>query len=129
MAQTSAAGLGQSTTVGIGGDPVHGIGFVDCLELFMKDPGTDGIILIGEIGGSEEELAADYLKSKGASKPVVALVAGRHAPQEQRMGHAGTITMFGRGDAETKIAALHEAGAHIAPNATRVAATMQGALQ
>ncbi|MCG8562040.1 MAG: succinate--CoA ligase subunit alpha [Hyphomicrobiales bacterium] len=129
VAQTSAAGLGQSTTVGIGGDPVHGIGFVDCLELFMKDPGTDGIILIGEIGGSEEVLAADYLKSSGASKPVVALIAGRHAPQEQRMGHAGTITMFGRGDAETKIAALREAGAHIAPNATRVAATMQGALQ
>ncbi len=128
VAQTSALRLGQSTTVGIGGDPVHGIGFVDCLELFMKDPDTDGIILIGEIGGSEEEQAADYLEASTPEKPVVALVTGRHAPPERRMGHAGTITMFGRGDAETKIAALRNAGAHIAPNATLVAETMRQVL-
>jgi len=124
VAQTSAAGLGQSTTVGIGGDPVHGMSFVDCLKLFMEDPGTEGVILIGEIGGAEEELAADYLKSAKPSKPVVALVAGRHAPPERRMGHAGTLTMFGRAGADYKIKALRAAGAHIARNTQSVAATM-----
>ncbi len=128
VAQTSAAGLGQSTTVGIGGDPVHGIGFVECLELFMEDPDTEGVILIGEIGGAEEELAADYLKSAKPSKPVVALVAGRHAPPERRMGHAGTLTMFGRADADQKIKALRAAGAHIAHNTQLVAETMRQAL-
>lgn len=128
VAQTSAAGLGQSTTVGIGGDPVHGIGFVDCLELFMQDPDTDGIILIGEIGGPEEEMAADYLKGAKPPKPVVALVAGRHAPPERRMGHAGTLTMFGRADADGKIGILHAAGAHIAHNTQHVAETMRQAL-
>lgn len=128
VAQTSAAGLGQSTTVGIGGDPVHGIGFVDCLKMFMDDPDTDGVILIGEIGGAEEELAADYLKSAKPSKPVVALVAGRHAPQERRMGHAGTLTMFGRADANQKIKALRAAGAHIAHNTQLVSETMRSAL-
>lgn len=128
VAQTSAAGLGQSTTVGIGGDPVHGIGFVDCLKMFMEDPDTEGVILIGEIGGAEEELAADYLKSAKPSKPVVALVAGRHAPQERRMGHAGTLTMFGRADANQKIKALRAAGAHIAHNTQLVSETMRSAL-
>lgn len=128
VAQTTAAGLGQSTTVGIGGDPVHGIGFVECLELFMDDPDTDGIILIGEIGGAEEERAADYLKSAKEAKPVVALVAGRHAPPERRMGHAGTLTLFGRADANQKIKALRSAGVHIAPNTQLVTETMQQAL-
>ena len=128
VAQTSAAGLGQSTTVGIGGDPVHGIGFVECLELFMQDPDTHGVILIGEIGGAEEEMAADYLKSVKAPKPVVALVAGRHAPPERRMGHAGTLTMFGRADANQKIKSLRSAGAHIAPNSQQVAETMRQSL-
>jgi succinyl-CoA synthetase alpha subunit len=128
VAQTSAAGLGQSTTVGIGGDPVHGIGFVDCLKLFMEDTETEGIIVIGEIGGVEEELAADYLKAAKPSKPVVALVAGRHAPPERRMGHAGTLTMFGRADADQKIRALRAAGAHIAPNTQSVAETMRESL-
>lgn len=128
VAQTSAAGLGQSTTVGIGGDPVHGIGFVECLELFMEDPETEGVILIGEIGGAEEEMAANYLKSAKPSKPVVALVAGRHAPPERRMGHAGTLTMFGRADADHKIEALRAAGVHIAHNTQLVAETMRQAL-
>jgi len=128
VAQTSAAGLGQSTTVGIGGDPVHGAGFVDCLKLFMADPETSGIILIGEIGGAEEELAAEYLKSAAPAKPVVALVAGRHAPPQRRMGHAGTLTMFGRADANMKIKALRAAGAHIAPDTQGVAAAMLDAL-
>lgn len=128
VAQTSAAGMGQSTTVGIGGDPVHGIGFVECLELFMDDPDTAGIILIGEIGGAEEERAAEYLENNKDAKPVVALVAGRHAPPERRMGHAGTLTVFGRADANQKIKALRSAGAHIAPNTQLVAETMQQAL-
>jgi succinyl-CoA synthetase alpha subunit len=128
VAQTSAAGLGQSTTVGIGGDPVHGIGFVDCLKLFMEDPGTKGIVLIGEIGGAEEEMAADYLKAVKPPKPVVALVAGRHAPPERRMGHAGTLTLFGRADANQKIKALRSAGALIAPNPQDVAETMRQSL-
>ncbi len=128
VAQTSAAGLGQSTTVGIGGDPVHGIGFVDCLKLFMEDPGTKGIVLIGEIGGAEEEMAADYLKAVKFPKPVVALVAGRHAPPERRMGHAGTLTLFGRADANQKIKALRSAGAQIAPNPQDVAETMRQSL-
>ena len=128
VAQTSAARLGQSTTVGIGGDPVHGIGFVDCLKLFMEDPGTKGIVLIGEIGGAEEEMAADYQKAVKAPKPVVALVAGRHAPPERRMGHAGTLTLFGRADANQKIKALRSAGALIAPNPQDVAETMRQSL-
>ena len=128
VAQTSAAGLGQSTTVGIGGDPVHGIGFVDCLKLFMEDPGTKGIVLIGEIGGAEEEMAADYLKAVKFPKPVVALVAGRHAPPERRMGHAGTLTLFGRADANQKIKALRSAGALIATNPQDVAETMRQSL-
>lgn len=128
VAQTSAVGLGQSTTVGIGGDPVHGIGLVDCLKLFLDDDDTDGIILLGEIGGAEEEAAADYLGQAKRAKPVAALVAGRHAPPERRMGHAGALTMFGRGDAEQKIAALRDAGVHIAPNANLVAETMRQAL-
>ena len=129
VAQTSAAGLGQSTTVGIGGDPVHGIGFVDCLKLFMEDPGTNGVVLIGEIGGAEEEMAADYLKTVTVPKPVVALVAGRHAPPERRMGHAGTLTLFGRADANQKIKALRSAGVHIAPNPQDVAGIMGQSLE
>jgi succinyl-CoA synthetase alpha subunit len=128
VAQTSALGLGQSTTVGVGGDPVHGIGFVDCLKLFMDDPETDGVILLGEIGGAEEEQAAEYLKSLKHQKPVAALVVGRNAPAHRRMGHAGTLSVFGRHDAAGKIEALRAAGVAIAPNAHLVAATMQQAL-
>ena len=112
VAQTSGAGLGQSTTVGIGADLVHGIGFVDCLKLFMDDDETEGVILVGEIGGNEEETAADYLRGARPAKPVVALVAGRHAPPERRMGHAGAFTLSGHGHAAAKIEALRAAGAH-----------------
>lgn len=129
VAQTSALGLGQSTTIGIGGDPVHGIGFVECLELMLADEGTDGVIMIGEIGGVEEEDAAAYLASTRPVKPVVALVAGRHAPPMRRMGHAGTLTLFGRGDAGAKIDALEKAGVVIADNAGAVGETMRRALQ
>jgi succinyl-CoA synthetase alpha subunit len=128
VAQTSAAGLGQSTTVGIGADLVHGIGFVDCLKLFIDDDETEGVILIGEIGGNEEETAADYLSRHRPAKPVVALVAGRHAPPERRMGHAGAFTLSGRGQAAAKMEALRTAGVLIAENADLVAETMQRAL-
>ena len=96
--------------------------------MFTDDPETDGIILIGEIGGAEEEMAADFLKSSKSSKPVVALVAGRHAPPERRMGHAGTLTLFGRADANEKIKALRSAGVQIAPNSSQVAETMRQSL-
>jgi succinyl-CoA synthetase alpha subunit len=128
VAQTSAAGLGQSTTVGIGGDPIHGTGFVDCLRLFLGDPETQGVILIGEIGGSEEEAAADLLRQTRQAKPVVALVAGRHAPSERRMGHAGAFAPAGGVHAAAKIEALRAAGVRIAETVDRVAETMRRAL-
>jgi succinyl-CoA synthetase alpha subunit len=105
----SAAGLGQSTCVGIGGDPVAGTGFVDVLELFEADGQTESIVLIGEIGGNDEENAAAYVRDR-MTKPVVAFVAGKTAPQEKRMGHAGAIVSGGRGDAAEKIAVLRDAG-------------------
>jgi succinyl-CoA synthetase alpha subunit len=129
VAQISAAGLGQSTTVGIGADPLHGIGFVDCVRLFLADEETQGIVLIGEIGGAEEEATAEFLRREKPAKPVVALVAGRHAPQLRRMGHAGAFTDAGRGQAQAKIEALRSAGAWIAENADRVAETMLKALR
>jgi succinyl-CoA synthetase alpha subunit len=125
VSQLTAAGLGQSTTVGIGGDAVHGIGFVECLRLFFADPQTEGIVLIGEIGGSEEQDAASFLREGGVRKPVVGYVAGRYAPAERRMGHAGTLTMREANDAESKITALRAAGARIAQSAHLVGATMR----
>jgi succinyl-CoA synthetase alpha subunit len=114
LANCSAAGLGQSTTIGIGGDALHGIGFVECLKRFKDDPDTDCVVLIGEIGGSEEEKAADYLDIADYGKPVIALVAGRHAPQGRRMGHAGTLSAVGGLSADEKISRLRSAGVHIA---------------
>ncbi len=128
VAQTSNAGFGQSTTIGIGGDPVHGTGFVDCLKLFMEDDETEAVVLIGEIGGGEEEQVAAYLADAGAKKPVVALVVGRHAMTERRMGHAGTLSVFGTGTAEGKIAALKSAGALIADNVEAVSPVLKQAL-
>lgn len=118
--QISGQRLGQSTSIGIGGDPVHGVGFVDCLKLFFADPDTECVVLLGEIGGSDEEEAAAYLKSNPAPKPVVAYVAGLHAPTERRMGHAGTVNVFGQGDAAAKIAALRAAGVTIAPSPAEI---------
>jgi succinyl-CoA synthetase alpha subunit len=128
VAQLTAAGLGQSTTIGIGGDAVHGMGFVECLDLFFADPQTDAVVMIGEIGGNEEQDAARYLRAGGLKKPVVALVAGQYAPPQRRMGHAGTLTLLGRGDAGNKIADLEAVGVIIAPSSHLVGATMRDAL-
>lgn len=128
VAQTSAAGLGQSTTVGVGGDPVHGIGFRRCLELYKDDPDTKGVILIGEIGSVEEEEAAEYLSGNDFGKPVVALLVGRHAPVERRMGHAGTLSVSGSGTVKEKSRLLADAGVLLAANADDVVAKMQSAL-
>jgi succinyl-CoA synthetase alpha subunit len=125
VSQLTAQGLGQSTTVGVGGDTVHGIGFVECLKLFFADKQTEGIVMIGEIGGTEEQDAAQFLRGASVKKPIVALVAGRHAPAERRMGHAGTLTMRDTHNAESKIDALRSAGVTIAPSAHAVGATMK----
>lgn len=128
LAQLSKAGLGQSTTVGVGGDAIHGIGFVDCLKRFRDDPETKVVVLIGEIGGREEEDAAAYIAAPNFGKPVVALIVGRHAPKERRMGHAGTLSIFGVETASEKIAHLQAAGVLIARSADDVVSLAAGAL-
>jgi len=113
-ASLTAAGLGQSTCLGVGGDPVVGLSFVDVLEMFRKDPGTESIAMIGEIGGNAGEMAAEYIKNTKYPKPIAAYVAGRAAPPGKRMGHAGAIIMGRSGTAETKIEALKDAGVNLA---------------
>lgn len=128
IAQLTAAGLGQSTTVGVGGDPVHGLSIKEVVELFLADPDTNGIVLIGEIGGTEEQDAAEYLRSVKPNIPIVSLIVGRHAPAERRMGHAGAMMLSGKNAAETKIAALEKAGVISASSPHLVGETMRQAL-
>ena len=126
--QTTDTGLGQTTVIGIGGDPIKGLSFVECLELFMKDEKTEGIILIGEIGGTAEIDAADFIKQEKNSKPVVAFIAGATAPPGKRMGHAGAIVSSGAETAPEKIEALRLAGANISESPAELGTTMLNVL-
>ena len=129
VAQTTAVGLGQTTCIGIGGDPVNGMNFVDCVDLFLQDDETEGIIVIGEIGGTAEEDVAEFIKQSKIKKPTVGFVAGVTAPPGRRMGHAGAIVSGGTGSADSKIQAMQEAGIIVADTPAVIGHTMHEVMQ
>jgi succinyl-CoA synthetase alpha subunit len=129
VAQTTAVGLGQTTCIGVGGDPVNGTNFVECLEMFVKDPETEGIVMIGEIGGDAEVKGAEYLKSSKTKKPIVGFIAGRTAPPGRRMGHAGAVISGGNDTAEFKVEAMRAVGIRVADSPAALGEEMLKAMK